>query len=206
MLRGIMPKTLTIRLSLLATIFWGLSTLVGCGGGSSSGGGSGGGSGSGADFSISVQPTNISLIAGGSASVTISVTPIGSFTGQVNVSITGSPAGVSVAPSSLTLAASGQQSVTLAASSDVSPQSFTLAIAASSGTLSHNHTIAVGIDTAASNVHPPFRTRYIRTDAQWDYGFINFFPQRWITYDSATKRFFANNTTQNRIDVFDATT
>ena len=55
-------------------------------------------------------------------------------------------------------------------------------------------------------MHPPFRTRYLRTDAQWDYGFINFFPQQWIIYDSGTKRFFANNTTQNRIDVFDATT
>jgi hypothetical protein len=55
-------------------------------------------------------------------------------------------------------------------------------------------------------MHPPTRTRYLRTDAQWNYGFLNFFPQTWILYDPGTKRFFANNTALNRIDVFDATT
>ncbi len=53
-------------------------------------------------------------------------------------------------------------------------------------------------------MHPPIRTRYVRTDAQWDYGFLNFFPQQWIIYDPTTKRFFVNNTALNRIDVFDA--
>jgi len=55
-------------------------------------------------------------------------------------------------------------------------------------------------------MHPPTRTRYLRTDAQWNYGFLNFFPQPWILYDPGTKRFFANNTALNRIDVFDAAT
>jgi hypothetical protein len=55
-------------------------------------------------------------------------------------------------------------------------------------------------------MHPPTRTRYLRTDAQWSYGFLNYFPQPWILYDPGTKRFFANNTALNRIDVFDATT
>jgi hypothetical protein len=55
-------------------------------------------------------------------------------------------------------------------------------------------------------MHPATRTRYLRTDAQWSYGFLNFFPQPWILYDPGTKRFFANNTALNRIDVFDAAT
>lgn len=53
---------------------------------------------------------------------------------------------------------------------------------------------------------PPTRTRYVRTDAEWDYGFLNFAPQQWILYDPPTKRFFASNTGLNRIDVLSANT
>ena len=75
-----------------------------------------------------------------------------------------------------------------------------------SGALTHSVNLSLGVDNPATLMHPPLRTRYLRTDAQWDYGFLNFFPQQWIIYDPGTKRFFANNTALNRIDVFDATT
>lgn len=54
--------------------------------------------------------------------------------------------------------------------------------------------------------HPSFRTRYLRTDIQYNPNALQFFPPHFTAYDSAHKRFFVSNTTLNRIDVLDATT
>ena len=48
------------------------------------------------------------------------------------------------------------------------------------------------------------RNRYVRTDAQWSGAHLIYNPQRWIFYDSATRRFFVSNTTLGRVEVFDA--
>jgi hypothetical protein len=122
------------------------------------------------------------------------------------VSVSGLPSGVAASPSSFSLSASGQQTVTLTADASAPPQSASLSFVGTSGTLSHTATLSLGVDSPSTGMHPPSRTRYLRTDAQWSYGFINFFPQPWILYDPGSKRFFANNTALNRIDVFDATT
>ena len=52
--------------------------------------------------------------------------------------------------------------------------------------------------------HPPVRTRYLRTDLQYDPNFFQWFPPHITAYDSVHKRFFVSNTTLNRIDVFDS--
>lgn len=54
--------------------------------------------------------------------------------------------------------------------------------------------------------HPPGRTRYLRTDIQYNPNALQFFPPHITAYDSLHKRFFVSNTTQSRIDVFDAAT
>jgi len=54
--------------------------------------------------------------------------------------------------------------------------------------------------------HPSFRTRYLRTDIQYNPNALQFFPPHFTAYDSAHQRFFVSNTTLNRIDVFDAST
>jgi DNA-binding beta-propeller fold protein YncE len=45
----------------------------------------------------------------------------------------------------------------------------------------------------------------LRTDLQYNPNALQFFPPHVTAYDSVHKRFFMSNTTQNRIDVFDAT-
>jgi len=52
--------------------------------------------------------------------------------------------------------------------------------------------------------HPPLRSRYLRTDIQYNPNALQFFPPHFTAYDSVHKRFFVSNTTLNRIDVFDA--
>ncbi len=54
--------------------------------------------------------------------------------------------------------------------------------------------------------HPPFRTRYLRTDIQYNPNALQFFPPHFTAYDSVHRRFFVSNTTLNRVDVFDAAT
>jgi hypothetical protein len=183
----------------------GLLALLGCGGGSSSSGGPPPPPPPPADFSLSVQPNNVEFGQGSSATAQVSITPINGFSAQVNINITGVPSNVTATPASFSLSATGQQTVTFSSSASAAAGSSTLSVAGTSGTLSHTGSLTLAIDTPATGMHPPLRTRYLRTDAQWSYGFLNFFPQRWITYDPGTKRFFANNYALNRIDVLDAT-
>lgn len=58
--------------------------------------------------------------------------------------------------------------------------------------------------TTETSPHPPIRTRYLRTDLQYNPNALQFFPPHVTAYDSVHKRFFISNTTLNRIDVFDA--
>lgn len=62
-----------------------------------------------------------------------------------------------------------------------------------------------GGPTVETSAHPPIRTQYRRTDLQYNPNALQFFPPHITAYDSIHNRFFISNTTQNRIDVFDAT-
>src|SRR5579862_2405519 len=181
-----------------------LLALAACGGSGSPGGGGGGGGGGGnGDFSVSVQPNSVAFGPGSSADVNVSIAPVSGFNSQVSVTVSGAPTGVTAVPSSFNLSTTGQQTVTFTASADATPVSATISLTGTSGSLTHTSNLALGVNSPATTMHPPTRTRYLRTDVQWDY---SFFPRQWIIYDPGTKRFFANNTTLNRIDVFDATT
>ncbi|MGH9553720.1 MAG: hypothetical protein ACRD3W_30350, partial [Terriglobales bacterium] len=155
-----------------------LVLLLGCGGGSGSS--SGGQPPQAApDFSLSVDPDSISVGQGSSTTIKVSVVGINGFNSQVSISITGMPTGVTVTPASFTLPAASEQTVTLASAVSTALGSVTLSIAGTSGSLSHTGHLSVGVDSLATAMHPPVRTRYLRTDAQWSYGFLNFFPQQW---------------------------
>jgi len=189
----------------LVCILIALCIATACGGGSGGSGGGGGGGGV-PDFSISIRPATVVVGQGGSVSTTVSITAVNGFGSQVSVGLSGFPVNVTASPSSFTVTATSSQVVTFSAASNATLGVATVAVSGTSSQTTHSSNLTLGVDSVATGMHPPSRTRYLRTDAQWDYSFINFFPQRWIIYDSASKRFFANNTTQNRIDVFDATT
>jgi WD40 repeat protein len=56
----------------------------------------------------------------------------------------------------------------------------------------------------ATSPHPGLRTRYLRTDAEYD-GYP-YFPAHLTTYDAVHKRFFMSNPTLSEVLVFDAAT
>jgi hypothetical protein len=114
---------------------------------------------SGPDFAISLTPDSVSAPPGGSASATVSVTPLNGFTGSVDVTIT-APPGISVSPSVFTLAASGSRPVTVAAAPSATPGAVPIlfsgtapSVGTRAATLTANVTAAPDFSLA---VTPPF--------------------------------------------------
>lgn len=178
--------------------------LIGCGGGSTSGGPPPPPS---PDFAVSVQPKSIAIAQGTSTTIQVSVTGVNNFSGQVNLAVNGVPSGVTASPQQFTLASGGQQNVSINASSSAAIGATMLTVAGTSGALAHNQQVGLTIQTIVqSQMHPPFRTRYLRTDTLWDRSFLDLSPQDLILYDPGTSRFFVSDTYLNRVDVFDAAT
>ena len=183
---------------------------AGCGGTSSavntggSGGGNGGGSGPPPDFSLTIQPANVSIPQGSTTSVVVGLNALNGFSSQVSVTISGMPTGVTATPSQFSITSTGPETVVLSAASAASIGTATLTLSATSGSLQHTGQFNMAVNSSQFAAHPPFRTRFLRTDAQFDYAFLNYFPQQWIIYDPGTKRFFVSNTVLNRVDVIDA--
>jgi hypothetical protein len=190
---------LSLCLNLLGALM-----LSGCGGGGGSAAG-GGVSATPSDFTLSVQPSVVTLSAGTSGNMTVSVSG-SNFSGTVTVTVSGLPSDVTASPAQFSLAAGAQQTVALSAAATAASASVNISVNGTSGSLGHSAKATVLINPAVKAARAPFRTGYIRTDVQWDASFLAFAPQRWIIYHAPTRRFFATDTFLNRVDVVDATT
>jgi hypothetical protein len=102
------------------------------------------------DFNLQVNPATLSLNPGGSGqTVSVNATALNGFSGQVNVALSGLPTGITASPASFSLTPGTAQSVSLQASSGTEAGSFSLNLAASSGTIFHASTIAVTVTPPA---------------------------------------------------------
>lgn len=132
------------RSHLLLAIF-SLSMLLafnGCG--SSSGSGTGGG-GNTADFQLNSSVTTLPVLAGGTATFKLSVQPLNGFTASVTVSGT-LPTGITVSPSlPITLSSSTAQTITVTCAKGTPVGSYNLPLTGTSGSLSHNATVAISV-------------------------------------------------------------
>jgi len=156
------------------------------------------------DFTLTMQPPSVTLPPGSSTSVAIGLTGLNGFDSQAAITITGMPAGVTATPSTFNLSAGEQQTVTITVATTTAAYGAYLTVTAISGSLNHSGQLALDFGIPQPSVFPPLRTRYVRTDAQWDWGFLPDTPVPWILYEPVTRRFFVSNTWLNRIDVFDA--
>jgi endoglucanase len=100
------------------------------------------------DFTLSVNPTSLTIIAGSSGTGTLTVTPLNGFNGTVAFSATGLPSGVSVTFTGNT--ATFNVAATAPASSG------TVTINGTSGTLSHTATIQLTVNIVVQNPPPDF--------------------------------------------------
>jgi hypothetical protein len=158
------------------------------------------------DFSIQVQPNSLSVIQNTSSKAAISVTAKNGFSSTVNITLTGVPTRVTASPVNFSINPGGHQDVTISATATAQVSVFNLLVSATSGSLAHSTQLQASVVTSFAATPPPFRTRYVRTDALHDYALTNFFPQPLTLYEPLTRRFFMSSTWLSRIDVFDAAT
>jgi len=97
----------------------------------------------GQDFSLAVGAPSVSVAQGGTASDTVSVVPVGGFTGSVALSASGLPSGVTATfvPASTT----GTSTVTFTASSTATVGVANVTITGTSGSLTHTITISLNV-------------------------------------------------------------
>lgn len=111
------------------------------------------GAGTQPDFSISAQPSSLTIKPGASGSAALEIARFGGFTGSVSLGASGLPSGVTAtfSPASTT---GNSSSLTLTASSSATVGSATVTITASSGTLSRTATLRliVNADDGSGNV------------------------------------------------------
>lgn len=157
----------------------------GCGGNSSSPGG-----GLGPDFSISLAPTGIALAQGTSQNVSVQVSPIDSFTGDVQITVSGLPAGVSAAPLSIAVTTGANSgTLQLSATNSAVITNTSATVHAISGSLQHTAPLALG---------PSFNS------AAYPFATLGGGVLRGY-YDAQRELLFASNFFLNEVDVVSAT-
>jgi Abnormal spindle-like microcephaly-assoc'd, ASPM-SPD-2-Hydin len=101
-----------------------------------------------ADFSLTANPTSLSIAQGSSGTSTITVVPVNGFNGSVNLTASGLPSGVTAqfAPNPTT----STSTLTLTASGSATQGTSTVTITGTSGALTHTTTIQLTITAGHS--------------------------------------------------------
>ena len=91
------------------------------------------------DFAVTVAPSSASVAAGGATSLTVTISSIGGFAGDVSLATSGLPAGVAAGLSPTTVTGgSGTSQLTLTTQSSLAPGTYPFTISGTSGGATHN--------------------------------------------------------------------
>uniref|UniRef100_UPI001F07DC84 COG1470 family protein n=1 Tax=Thermus caldifontis TaxID=1930763 RepID=UPI001F07DC84 len=106
------------------------------------------------DFTLSLNPTSLTVQQGGSGTTTLTLTPQNGFTGQVSLSVNGALPGMGVSwqenPWSITGPNPQSQVVTVSADATVSPGDYTLTVTATGGSVTRTATLQVTVQGGGS--------------------------------------------------------
>jgi hypothetical protein len=94
------------------------------------------------DFTLSASPSSVTISRGQTASYTVSVSPVGSFTGSVSLSVTGAPPG-SLISFTTPVAAPGTSTLRVRTTASTTRGMFTLWITGTNGSLVHQATVTL---------------------------------------------------------------
>jgi uncharacterized membrane protein len=113
-----------------------------------------------AGFTLSGTPGSVTMVQGTGATVTISVTVSGGFSGKMALTVTGQPGGMTAKLSTASFPApgSGTSTLTLATTTQTAPGTYTLVVTANSGALTNTLPLAVTVvppPTIAINASAP---------------------------------------------------
>jgi len=95
------------------------------------------------DFSLSAGPSSITIFRGQTASYTVSVSPVGGFTGNVWLSVAGTLSGSSVSFSANPVGTPGTSTLKVKTGGLTTRGTFTLRITGTSGSLVHQATVVL---------------------------------------------------------------
>jgi hypothetical protein len=102
------------------------------------------------DFTVAVSPSSLTLARGTSGTYSLTVTPVGEFSGTMSLSCGGAPGGTTcaISPTQVTQSGSGsaQATVTINAAQNASKGTHTLTFTGTSGGLNHKVTASLTID------------------------------------------------------------
>ena len=97
------------------------------------------------DFTISVSPTSLNVSRGTTGRYTVTIGSVNSFTGTVNLSVSGLGSRVTASFSPTSVAGSGTSTLTVTAARNASRGARTITITGTSGTLSHSTSATLNI-------------------------------------------------------------
>lgn len=111
------------------------------------------------DFDIGVDPGSVQLHQGGSVRVTLSVTPKGSFSGSLTLSLEGAPNGVTLSPASVDVQTGGGTQtfdLTLSADPTAALGSYDAQLKAAAGQVEHKAALALEVVPPAGSLDTAF--------------------------------------------------
>ena len=154
------------------------------------------------DFSLSVNPTTITISPNNEAPVSVSATGNNGFSAAIAVQVSGLPSGVSATPATFSITPGTPQNVMISADANVSAGKTTATFTGTSGSMSSTANVNVTVSEETGGTLPS-RTRYVRSDAVTEYGGSP--NSHWAVYNGATSRFFVTDPFGNQVFVFDST-
>src|SRR5215472_10730541 len=192
-------RVFPVRQNAVGLLLSGIFCLSGCGGG---GGGGGGNPPPQPDFTLGLNPTTVSVTAGGAGTTSVTVTALNGFSSQVSVQITGLPNGVIATPASFTLSPGNSQAVTLSAAAGSSAVTATVTFTGAASGLQHSAPLSLTIARGGGGRFTSTRTKYVRTDAVTEYYlWVN---SHWVVYHTPTSRYFVTDPFSNSVFVMDS--
>jgi hypothetical protein len=100
------------------------------------------------DFSISANPTSLSIAQGGSGTSTISTAVTSGTAGTVSLTASVSPAGPTAALNPTSVTAGGSSTLTVSVGSSVAAGSYTVTVTGTEGTATHSASVAVTVTSS----------------------------------------------------------
>jgi len=105
------------------------------------------------DFTLSLNPTSLTVQQGSSGTTTLTITPQNGFTGTVSLSLVRAPSGVTLSPASVTVSGSSpvNQTLTVNVGSGVAPGTYNLQVRATSGSLTKTANLSLTVTAPATD-------------------------------------------------------